>query len=112
MRGFYVGLGAYFIVRVYWAGEEGPEVVVLTLGWCGAGCFSLEACPCACVDVCLGTYLAYLHREDGDTGLIEFWGLSCLSVIMILVVDRPMNFVTLWSISETRSSSPWSSPPL
>jgi hypothetical protein len=53
-------------------GEQGPEVIVLTLGWCGAGCFSLEACPCACVDVSLGMYLAYLPREDGDTGLVEF----------------------------------------
>ena len=70
--GVYIGLGAHFIVRGNWAGREGPEVIVLTLGCCGAGCFSLEACPCACVDVCLGTYLAYLHREDGDTGLVEF----------------------------------------
>ena len=51
--------------------EQGPDVIVLTLVWCGAGCFSLKACPCACVDVRLGRYLVCLHREDGDTGLVE-----------------------------------------
>ena len=70
--GVYVGPGAHIIVGGDCVGEQGPEMIVLTLGWCGAGCFSLEACPCACVDVCLGTYLAYLHREDEDTGLVEF----------------------------------------
>ena len=51
--------------------KQGPDVIVLTLVWCGEGCFSLKACPCACVDVRLGRYLVCLHREDGDTGLVE-----------------------------------------
>jgi len=92
--GLLFGLGADFIVLGTWAGREGPEGIVLKLGGCGARCFIWEACLCTCVDVCLGTYLAYLHREDGDTGLVEFCWLSCSSVIMVLVVDRPMNFVT------------------